>query len=283
MKIKHILLCSNNNPKYYSFWPSVSYHWHSMGYKVHLAFVSNLNENDNLIKNLKKYGDNVFLFKPNNNNIIIQSKLARFYISKFFKDDIVCLSDIDYYSLINHENAENITTQEVIDGKKIATLGFNAYINYKSLNKPQDIKNNVFRFPAFPTISKGHKIYELFCDNLNLDFLNFLEYIQNKTNLNLKNVVSDEELLLNLNTKRPKWVKNNIIFNIRDDYIDNNNYYCMTAQKRIDRSNNCRFDINKFKKKYYIDVFPNRPYNKKNIEYILDYLKIPKEIQNINL
>ena len=30
MNIKHILLSSDDTQKFYSFWPSVSYHWNSM-------------------------------------------------------------------------------------------------------------------------------------------------------------------------------------------------------------------------------------------------------------
>jgi len=284
MKIKNILLSTDDNPKFYSFWPTVSYHWQSLGYKVHLAFITNLNENDELIKKIKSYGDTVFLLKPSNKyNIEIQSKLSRFYISKFFQDEISCVLDIDFYTLDNHKHAEEIVTTEVLNGDKIATLGYNALKNYSFLNNINHMKKGVYRFPATPTIGKGNKIYELLCNNINLNFLDFLDNIQSNTNLNLKKNRSDETLILNLNIKRPSWVNNNIIYNIREDFMGPNGKYHMWAQQRIDRGKKCNFNINKLKNCYYIDLCPSRPYNKNEIEFLLDYLKIPKELQDIKL
>jgi len=284
MNIKHILLSSDDTQKFYSFWPSVSYHWNSMGYKVHLAFITNLNENDELIKNIKSYGDTVFLFKPSNKyNIEIQSKLVRFYISKFFPDEITCVLDIDFYTVDNHKHAEELVTCDVLNGNKIATLGYNAYINYPTLNNINNVKKGVYRFPATPTIGKGKKIFTIFCNDINLNFYNFLDNIQKNTSLNLKIVKSDEELLLDLNIKRIEWVNNNIIYNIREDFMGPNGSYTMHATNRIDRCNNCLFNIDKLNNFYYIDLCPSRPYNKNEIEFLLDYLKIPKELQNVKL
>jgi len=284
MKIKHILLCSDDNPKFYSFWPTVSYHWQSLGYKVHLAFITNLNENDELVKKIKSYGDTVFLLKPSNKyNMEIQSKLSRFYISKFFQDEIIAIMDIDEYTLNKFESGEKITTQNVLNGTKIATLGYNALKNYSFLNNINDMKKGVYRFPATPTIGKGNKIYELLCNNINLNFLDFLDNIQSNTNLNLKKNRSDETLILNLNIKRPSWVNNNINYNIREDFMGPNGQYQMWAQRRIDRGKKCNFNINKLKEGYYIDLCPSRPYNKNEIGGLLDYLKIPKELHNVKL
>ena len=284
MKIKNILLSTDDNPKFYSFWPTVSYHWQSLGYKVHLVFITNLNENDELVKKIKSYGDTVFLLKPSNKyNIEIQSKLSRFYISKFFQDEISCVLDIDFYTLDNHKHAEEIVTSEILNGNKIATLGYNAYTSYSFLNNTIHMNKGVYRFPASPSVATGKKIFSLFSENMNLNFCDFIDNIQQNTKLDLKYIKSDEELLLDLNTKRPEWVNNNIIYNIREDFIGANGQYTMYASQRIDRGKKCNFDINKLKKSYYIDLCPSRPYNKNEIYFLLDYLKIPKELQNIKL
>ncbi len=284
MKIQNILLSTDDNPKFYSFWPTVSYHWKSLGYKVHLAFITNLNENDELVKKIKLYGDNVFLFKPSNKyNIEIQSKLSRFYISKFFPNEISCILDIDFYTLDNHKHAEEIVTSDVLNGNKIATLGYNAYTNYSFLNDPTNMNKGVYRFPACPSVAKGEKIFSLFSNNINLNFNDFIDNIQQNTKLDLKYIKSDEELLLDLNIKRPQWINTNVIYNVREDFMGPNGQYHMWAQRRIDRGKKCNFDIDKLKKGYYIDLCPSRPYNKKEIEFLLDYLKIPKKLQNVKL
>ena len=228
MKIKHILLSSDDNPKFYSFWPTVSYHWQSLGYKVHLALITNLNENNLLIKKIKQYGNSVFLFKPSNKfGIEIQSKLVRFYVSKFFKDDIVCVLDIDFYTLDNHKHAEDLVTDEIITYNKIATLGYNAYINYSFCNNINDMKKGVYRYPACPTIAKGNKIFSLFCEDTSLNFDDFLDNVQQKTKLDLRSIRSDELLLLNLNIKRPQWVRDNIIYNKREDFFPKKNLHAL--------------------------------------------------------
>jgi len=284
MKIKNILLSTDDNPKFYSFWPTVSYHWQSLGYKVHLAFITNLNENDELVKNIKSYGDTVFLFKPSDKyNIEIQSKLSRFYISKFFPDEISCVLDIDFYTLDNHKHAEEIVTPEILNGNKIATLGYNAYINYSFLNDTTNMNQGVYRFPACPSVATGKKLFSLFSNNINLNFNDFIDNIQQNTQLNLKDIKSDEELILDLNIRRPHWINNNVIYNVREDFMGPNGQYHMWAQQRIDRGKKCNFDIDKLKNGYYIDLCPSRPYNKKEIEFLLDYLKIPKELQNVKL
>lgn len=50
MKIKNILLSTDDNPKFYSFWPTVSYHWQSLGYKVHLLLSYHPNNSTKLDK-----------------------------------------------------------------------------------------------------------------------------------------------------------------------------------------------------------------------------------------
>jgi len=282
MKIKNILLSSDNNPKFYSFWPTVSYHWQSLGYKVHLAFITNLNEKDELVKKIKSYGDTVFLLKPSNKyNIEIQSKLSRFYISKFFPDEISCVLDIDFYTMDNHKHAEEIVTTDVLNGDKIATLGYNAYINYPNLNHLKHL--GIYRFPACPVIAKGNKIFSIICDDTNLSFCDFLDNVQKNIRLNLQTTRSDESIYLDLSGKRPEWVKNNIIYNIRKDFMGADGRYGMYASKRINRGNKCKFYADKLKEKYYIDLCPSRPYNKNEIGFLLDYLKIPKELQNVKL
>lgn len=280
MTIKNILLCSDDRNKYLSFWPTVSYHWKSMGYNVHLALITDKDENDSFINKIKKFGDDIYLFKKNKKyNIVIQSKLARLYISKYYKEEICVVMDIDYY-YINIEKILDMS-KHIIETKKIATLGYNAYEKAKWKNEgganPYK-KDNIWRFPMSSTVGYGEKIYNLFSNDFNETYQDFLNNIFSKiTDNDLLKTQSDETLLLHLNNKRKKWVHDNIIFFKRNDYVG------MRAKKRIDRADKCKFDIEKLKNNYYIDICPSRPLKIKQIEYLLDYLNIPKNIQTIKL
>jgi hypothetical protein len=286
MKIKHILLSCDDSYKYISFWPTVAYHWKSLGYKVHLGLLTTRTEDVEYINNIKKYGDSVFIFMPSKKyNLMIQSKLLRFYISKYFLDEISCISDIDFYTLDDHKHAEDLVTDEIINNDKIATLGYNAYINYDNLNIEDIKKQGVYRVPACPFISKGKNIYSIFHDDINSDFNEFLDTLCVNLNntITLKEEKSDENILYYLMTQNIAWSKNNIIFNIRNDFKNFYGQWCMWAFQRIDRGNQCKYHKDKLHSGYYIDLCPSRPYNKDEIEYLLDYLKIPKELQNIKL
>ena len=281
MKIKNILLSSDDNTKYISFWPTAAYHWQSLGYNVYLALLTNKPDNCEFINKIKEHGTNVFVFKPSEKyNLMIQSKLLRYYISKFFFDDICCIHDIDFYTLDNHKHAEDMVTDEILNNNKIATLGYNAYLNYHGFNIENVKKNQVYRVPATPLISKGINIYSIFNNSQNCDFNIFLDNL-NIYYQNLKKENSDESILYYFMSKNIDWAKNNIIFNVRNDFKDSNGNWCMYANKRIDRGKKCHFDMTKFKNGYYIDLCPSRPYDKNEIEYLLDYLKIPKELQNL--
>jgi len=272
-----IIVSCNENPTYISFWPTVSKMFQLAGYKIVLGLVTNRNENDPYIQEIKKYGDHVHLFPTTEKyNVIIQSKLLRFYLSKYYHHDLVCIHDIDWYFMDDHQHVERMVDDDVLSGKKISTLGYNAYLNeftdYNSLN--------VYRFPASPTVARGGLLYELFSSHPEYSFMEFLDeiyhYAPEEFNNKINRMPSDESVIINILSTKPDWVQNHINYFPRFDLTDGN-------VRRIDRALDCQIDFIKLSQKFYIDVQPTRPYNAKDLKVILDYLKIPESIRNIRL
>lgn len=272
-----IIVSSDENPIYISFWPTISKMFQLAGYKIVLGLITNRNLEDPYIQEIKQYGDGVHLFTPSEKyNVIIQSKLLRFYLTKFYSDQVVCIHDIDWYFMDNHQHVEDMIDENVLSGQKIATLGYNAYFNMNDKFK----SINVYRFPASPTVAKGKLLFNLFSLQIEKSFHEFLDelyyYEPDEFDKNIKRTPSDETVILKILSTKPNWVHKYINYIPRLDLTDGN-------VRRIDRCNNLELDHVKMSQKYYIDVQPTRPYHPKDLKQILDYLKIPESIQNIRL
>ena len=273
-KIKHILLSCNEDPIYIHFWPTVAEHYKVLGYKVHLGFLSDKDENSELVKKLKMFGDSVTLYKPNSNfNVVIQSKLLRWYMSSRFKDDIVCIKDIDQYVLNEAACEENMVTNNIIYNDKICNIGFNCYKDCRDYKK-----NGIYKFPASPSIGKGKNLYKMFI-NKDVSFHEFLYNIKTKTDT--INGKSDEVVILDLNSKNVAWAKNHIINYMRKDVVS------QYTNARIDRGSCFRppmtFDKKLLENGYYECLCPTRPYDMTKMKYLLDYMKISEETQKFKL
>jgi hypothetical protein len=91
MKIDIVTMSTNNNPLYYEFWEPVSKVWKTK-FNIHpvLAFVGN-----NKIEMSQKFGDVIYLPSIKGIADYILAAWARFYIIKFFPDNICMETDID--------------------------------------------------------------------------------------------------------------------------------------------------------------------------------------------
>ncbi len=273
-KIKHILLSCNEDPIYIHFWPTVAEHYKVLGYKVHLGFLTNKDENSELVKKLKMFGDSVSLYKPNSNfNIVIQAKLLRWYMCSNFKDDIVCIKDIDQYTLHPNNWQEKMVNDDLIKFRKIATLGFNQYKDCRDYQK-----NGIYKFPAASTCGFGKDIYNIFSQE-ELSFHDFLFHLKNKTNK--MNGKSDEVVILDLNSQNVEWVKKHLVYYHRKDVVS------QYVNMRIDRGAFFRpvmsYDKKLLHDQYYEEICPTRPYDMTKMKYLLDYMKISEETQKFKL
>ena len=101
-----IITSTNEVDLYLNFWSTMSQNW-SKWYgidKVTCAFITEREEDDPLVLEMKKYGE-IILFKPFNNEIPsgIQTKTTRMYLSTQYPDEYCLIADIDMYILNKEE------------------------------------------------------------------------------------------------------------------------------------------------------------------------------------
>ena len=93
MNNKYVLVSSDMNKNYLSFFPIVHLLWNKLiGIKVKLILINNI-----IQKYLEKYKDDIILFRPiKNMNTAFQAQCIRLLYPCLFKDDdIILISDID--------------------------------------------------------------------------------------------------------------------------------------------------------------------------------------------
>lgn len=99
--MNQIILSCNEDEIYSSFWKPVAYAYKKMfpEVTVHLAFLTNRKEDDELVKEYRKYGK-VTLFKPYSFFPEFgQAKMARFVLASEQGDDVCYIDDIDLFPL----------------------------------------------------------------------------------------------------------------------------------------------------------------------------------------
>jgi hypothetical protein len=99
--INQIILSCNEDPNYIQFWQPVAWAYKKMfpEVRVHLAFLTNRSEDDELVKEMRAHGD-VTLFKPlADMQEFSQAKMIRFILASMQGDDICYIDDIDLLPL----------------------------------------------------------------------------------------------------------------------------------------------------------------------------------------
>lgn len=100
--INQIILSTNEDRTYCEFWEPVSYAYRKMfpDAVVHLAFLTDRDENDPLVLEYRKHGK-VTLFKPRKDVPEFgQAKMIRFILASEQGDDICYIDDIDLFPLV---------------------------------------------------------------------------------------------------------------------------------------------------------------------------------------
>jgi hypothetical protein len=96
-----VILSSNEDETYLSFWKPVSWAYKMMypDVTVHLAFLTHRSEDDPFVEDLRMYGK-VTLFKPVNDvQEFAQAKMIRFILASEQGDDVCYIDDIDLFPL----------------------------------------------------------------------------------------------------------------------------------------------------------------------------------------
>lgn len=261
MKIDRFIYSTNENANYVYCWPVVSQITRKLfGCKITLAFITNKNEKDVVVKRMKEFGE-VILFKPIDGILTgNQAKVSRMLLATHYPQEVCVINDVD---LIPLQRQFLTSIIEPIDNHFLVAIGRNAYVNSSEAGK----------FPMVYTTGTG----EMFKDVINSQNLSYEKAIKQWIGLRVidereainspPDRFSDESLLRALILRYAH--KDKII------YIDRPDFCGMRAKKRVDRSN-WNIDLNKLHSGWYIDAHLPRPLNANydKVEKILEFFAI---------
>jgi len=122
------IIVSADDGDFLDYWPIVATAWKKFysDKKISLAFVTNRSQEDNLVKQVRQYGD-VILFKPVDDiPIANQGKVARHILSCEYENEICMIEDIDTIPM-QKEFVENLIKQK--EPNKLMVVGCEVYVN----------------------------------------------------------------------------------------------------------------------------------------------------------
>lgn len=212
-----IVTSTNEDETYLDFW-KIQIKSHKIFFPnsiLTIAFLTNRDYNDNLIKEMVNEGIDVRIYKPITGipeaNL---SKILRYFCASEFGDDILTITDMDTIPL-QSDYLNKIYSE--IEKDKILGVGLEVLINTIDKGK----------FPAHHTSGTGHMFKKMY----NPNSLNYLEFVNSLIGINVfhnrENIknnpsdFSDESLnraLIKLNNVPVKHIERKI--NIKTDWLD---------------------------------------------------------------
>lgn len=258
--IDQIILSTNEDPKYMEFWEPVAWAYKKIfpSIKVHLAFLTNRSEDDELVTRFRKSGE-VTLFKPAHGvQEFAQAKLIRFVLAAQQGGDVCYIDDIDLFPLKE------------------------AFIIDKTDKRPKDtllcVGGEVYRnngcYPVSQMTAEGH-VWKQFINPLGLDYPDLIgdylsmpilfdrrEDLQIPLDFEKDSYFSDERFirkLLHLNPVEK--------FELERGYVD-------FMEATLDRYE-WRIDFNKLNNHGYENAHGRRPYSRFAQDYapLMDYIE----------
>lgn len=225
MKIDYVVVSSDENQMYLDFWELTKKMWiEVVGIKPILIKIGNTDS-------FNDFGDCIIIEikKIDNINTGLQSQLCRLYVSKYFENKNILISDIDMIPLSKDYFINQV---EDINDDSIVVYSSDAY-------------TNKVRFPMCYILANSEKYKTLFNINSDTTFNLFIENILSQNNYGwdtdeiylTKQIINSNENIIKLNRGWNKGIAND----------------------RIDRVN-WIYDVNKLKSHGYIDSHLLRPY-----------------------
>lgn len=252
-----VVLSSNEDPKYLDFWPIVSNVWRKLfDVEVSLAFLTNRENSDPFIKDLREHGD-VVLFKPV--GTIPQPNLAkviRHILATAYRDERCQIHDIDFLPL-QTEYINNLL--KTTSGSTLVTTGKELYkgaeegkfqISYMTAN------GSVFK----DIVNPENMFYADLIDSwIGLKIFDDKEDIFNRIHHENPNCFSDESLFRALLSENP--------------HVSLHCNRGFTSEQCLDRAN-WALDETKLKSGQYVEAHLPRPYNanSERIQPLLNYI-----------
>ena len=259
--LNQIILSTNEDPTYCEFWKPIAWAYSQMfkndNVTVHLAFLTNKDENDPVVVDFKRFGK-VTLFKPVPNIPEFgQAKMIRFILASQQQNDICYIDDIDLFPL----------SKDFIMSK----------VNKRPTDNVLCVGGEVYRnngcYPVSQMTAEGY-IWNKFINPKNLSYEDYINSLLGPTMFDKREDIttvtdfakdlyfSDERLIRRLTHQNP--VK-------KFEHVRGYDHY---LESTVDRANGI-IDINKLKNHTYVNGHFNRPYSRSKQEYriLLDYIE----------
>jgi len=279
---KHYIITSTNEiDLYIEFAPSVYQMWKKyLKCTYVLVIVTDKSADHPLIKRLKNFCDEIYLFKSCENvHTGIQAKTLRMWMASQFGDNICTLTDIDQY-LFDFDWLKRCILPAWTEDKFVE-IGHNAYWDTAENGK----------FPMYYTTAPSTVFSKIInpenIKNFNdwfMRFNNITDPIDNKEHIGpVFNNFSDESLLRYLIVRHPDqaFVNKVIVKVIREDFK------LMRASKRLDRSSwpQRTLDNDFLDKMMYLDCNPLRPFNRYSVYLIpiIHWMKLDTSKEKVYL
>lgn len=198
--IQQIIMSCNEDETYSSFWQPVAWAYKRMfpDVKIHLAFLTNRDENDPLVLEFRRWGT-VTLFKPVPDvQEFAQAKMIRFILASMQGNDVCYIDDIDLFPL----------------DAKFITDKVNARPTGKLLCVGGEVYNNNGCYPVSQMTAEGH-VWKKFINPQNLDYPELIRSYRGKPMFDKREDIdceldfskdsyfSDERLIRRLRTNNP--------------------------------------------------------------------------------
>lgn len=252
--IDQIILSTNEDKTYLEFWEPVAQAYKKIfpGVKLHLAFLTNRSEIDNLVQHFRTFGD-VTLFRPVPNlQEFTQAKLIRFILAAQQGEDVCYIDDIDLFPL-----------------KK-------SFITDKTDQRPKDhllcVGGEVYQnngcYPVSQMTAEGY-VWKKFINPLGLSYHRLIQYyldlpieFDHRENLeipldfNKDSYFSDERFIRKLLHYNP--VRKFEMVRGYDDFMS----------ATLDRYDWKQFDQEKLNNHGYENAHGRRPYSKWQSDYV---------------
>lgn len=263
--IDQIILSTNEDPIYMEFWKPVSWAYSKMfpDVKIHLAFLTNRDENDPLVKEFREHGE-VTLFRPLPDVPEFgQAKMIRFILASEQGDDVVMLEDIDEFPL-----SRKFITDKLERRPKNVLLAVGEEANGWQATYPVSYltaEGNLFQ----EFINPFEYGYEKLIRSWTGYFYDVREKIDLETDFENDRYFSDERLIRRLLRENPV-----PILSIRRGYA---NYLESTIDRATFNKENEKWVYSResLKNHEYVSCHGVRPYKKHEIHYepIIKYIK----------
>lgn len=258
--IDQIILSANENKVYSEFWEPVASAYAKMfpGLKIHLAFLTNRLEDDDMVQHFRKFGK-VTLFKPiPDMHEFTQAKLIRFILAARQGTDVCYIDDIDLYPL-----------------KK-------SFITGKTDKRPKDhllcVGGEVYQnngcYPVSQMTAEGY-IWEQFINPLNLDYPALIEsYLKmdqmfdKRENLNIRLDLTKDSYFSD-----ERFIRKLLVYNPVDKF-ELERGYTDFMESTLDRYK-WSIDFHKLNNHGYENAHGRRPYSFYKDDYapLMDYIE----------